>query len=89
MLSSNALVSTYSGGVRLLCIKNSKKPTQTFILWNNSPTYKSYKYKQSIMYLCKNPLMNDKKMNFPVYFIKVEICVNLTAYNKQIIKKRH
>ncbi|CAC9553603.1 hypothetical protein [uncultured Gammaproteobacteria bacterium] len=41
------------------------------------------------MYLCKNPLMNDKKMNFPVYFIKVEICVNLTAYNKQIIKKRH
>jgi hypothetical protein len=26
-------------------------------------------------------------MNFPVYFIKVEICVNLTAYNKQIIKK--
>ena len=33
--------------------------------------------------------MNDKKMNFPVYFIKVEICVNLTAYNKQIIKKRH
>jgi hypothetical protein len=36
MLSSNALVSTYSGGVRLLCIKNSKKPTQTFILWNNS-----------------------------------------------------
>ncbi len=42
MLSSNALVSTHSGGVRLLCIKNSKKPTQTFILWNNSTLMNTY-----------------------------------------------